>query len=90
MRIQMSKGCAWRAIYVYGGLDNRAMRFSIGIDPTYRHDRARIFCSVGWRRDCAGGRTATWLWGFLTWRARFWWRLDGRRAQPFCPTGIWR
>ena len=63
-------------MYIYIG---GPMRFSIGIDPTYRNRQARLFGSIGYRKDCTGGRKASWHWGFNLPRSKHWWKLDGRR-----------
>lgn len=81
MYILTSKDCAWRAIYVYSGKRGTygANRFSIGIDPTHPRG-AQLFGSLGFRRDCTGGRKASWHWRIPLPKSRFWHLLDGRRA----------
>ncbi len=79
MKIVTAKQCAWRAIYVYSGSGSvgSPVRFAIGIDP--QGSRATLFGSIGFRRDCTGGRKGSWHWRFQLPRCRHWWRLDGRR-----------
>ncbi len=81
MYILTAKGCAWRAIYVYSGKhgERGPLRFSIGIDPTKRSNRAALFGSIGYRRDCTGGHKGAWFWELPLWQAGYWWKLDGRR-----------
>jgi len=74
--LKTSKGCAWRAFYLYW---NNVLILYLGIDPTFQTSRARVFGAVAGRKSCVGGRTAMWGFSFLTWRSRYWWRLDGRR-----------
>ncbi len=82
MYMQTAKGCAWRAIYISSGKPGEygAQRFSIGIDPTWRFNRAKLFVSFGYRRDCTGGRKGTWCWSIMLPRSRHWWKLDGRKV----------
>lgn len=83
MYFRTGEGAAWRAIYIYmgrAGRDSGPMIFSIGIDPTKTHNRAELFGSIGLRKDCTGGRRGAWHWRLPLWRARYWWRLDGRRS----------
>ena len=87
MHITFATGCAWRAMYIYSGprpksaFDAGPLRFSIGIDPTKRHNRAELFGSIGFRRDCTGGRKAAWHWRLPLWKSRHWHKLDGRRKM---------
>ncbi len=78
MRVEFAKGCAWRAVYIRraGG----SLAFSLGIDPTFKHNRAHLFGCVGFRKDCTGSRRGAWSWRLPLWRSRYWWKLDGRRA----------
>lgn len=84
--IKFAEGCAWRAFYIYSGKLDRwgyggPMRFSLGIDPTFRHGQAVLFGCIGFRKDCTGGRKGVWHWRLPLWRARYWWKLDGRRVS---------
>lgn len=85
MHIRTAEGAAWRAIYVYSGNRQQPgpLRFSIGIDPTskprLRGYRAELFGSVGFRKDCTGGRKSAWQWRLPLWAASYWYKLDGRR-----------
>jgi hypothetical protein len=82
MYICAAKNCAWRAFYIYTGKRGpnftSVKRFHLGIDPTWRGGQARLFGSVGFFRDCQGGRKATWEWQIKLPKSRHWWRLDGR------------
>lgn len=83
MQIKFAKDCAWRAVYVYSGTSSQPgpLRFSIGLDPTFRHNQAQLFGSIGFRRDCSGGFKSGWHWSFFLPKSRHWWKLDGRRSS---------
>lgn len=82
MHIVTAEGCAWRAFYVKSGTraNPGPQRFSLGIDPTWRYQTARLFGCIGYRRDCQGTRKGYWSWSILLPRSRHWWKLDGRRS----------
>ena len=84
MHIVTSKGCAWRAFYVYSGRRgdfSPPLRFSLGIDPAFRFSQAQLFGSIGYRKDCQGGRKAEWQWTITLPKWKHWWRLDGRLGK---------
>lgn len=80
IQIKFADQCAWRAIYVYRNHPRygQTLTFSLGIDPTFYGNRARLFGAIGFRTSCVGARNAAWQWSLPLWYSRHWWRLDGR------------
>lgn len=83
MHVVTANGCAWRAFYVFSGTRAKPgpMCFSLGLDPTFRYNQAKLFGSIGHRMSCQGVRNGGWSWDLWLPKSRHWWKLDGRRGM---------